>query len=355
METDKSPQEISTTQAPLENESIHKSLLNQKGSFLLILGVVVILVLGTGGYLLTMNKNQNPNKYISQPTPTSTQPTPSNETANWKTYTEILSDYSIKYPPTFKPGSTTYVLLFNNLESNFISYTEFIDNSTLKYFQAGQFTLPYQQPSISVLKANGKNLQQSFDYFKQTVQNNQTSIEDTQNIEFKGLDAISFKAKVNVRRNPNQLFLTNIFTVQNDKIYIFSYAPDADGKVQKVFDQILSTINFVKPSDVNTPENVVLNFYKLYLIGANGRYSYRTSPYITSNIEKNLSMEGHDFFCNEPTNDITISNVIIKGGQAEATAHQLYSEGAIVDVTIKLVLENNQWKIDDAKCPQTLP
>ena len=59
METDKSPQEISTTQAPLENESIHKSLLNQKGSFLLILGVVVILVLGTGGYLLTMNKNQN--------------------------------------------------------------------------------------------------------------------------------------------------------------------------------------------------------------------------------------------------------------------------------------------------------
>lgn len=83
------PQETPITQAPLENEPIHKSLLNQRGSFLLILGavIVILVVLGAGGYLLTMNKNANSNQYVSQPTPTSTQPASSNEATNWKAYT----------------------------------------------------------------------------------------------------------------------------------------------------------------------------------------------------------------------------------------------------------------------------
>lgn len=91
----------------LENEPIHKNLLNQKGSFILILGVVIILVvLGVGGYFLTKNKNSNSNQYISQPTPTSTQPTSLNETANWKTYTfervnSSVPKFQIKYPPNW--------------------------------------------------------------------------------------------------------------------------------------------------------------------------------------------------------------------------------------------------------------
>lgn len=47
-------------QAPIENELIHKSLLGQKGSFLLILGVVVLILvlLGVGGYYFRTQTNQ---------------------------------------------------------------------------------------------------------------------------------------------------------------------------------------------------------------------------------------------------------------------------------------------------------
>lgn len=57
---DKIPQKTAMVQASLENESIHKSLLNQKGSFLLILAVVVIIlvVLGAGAYYLLGTKGK---------------------------------------------------------------------------------------------------------------------------------------------------------------------------------------------------------------------------------------------------------------------------------------------------------
>lgn len=348
--------------------------MNQKGfSVVLILIGIIILAAGLigGAYYLGTIKNrlQPQNPVVTSQSPQPTVSSTPDETANWKTYTEILSDYSIKYPSTFKPSGSTHVLLFNNLESDFISFTEFLDKSTIQYFKAGQFTLPYQQPSITVLKANGKNLQQLFDYFKQTVQDNQTNIEDIQNVKLKGMDAISFKARINVRRNINTLLLTNIFTVQNDKIYIFSYAPDADGIMQKVFNQMLPTVNFIKQSDANTPENTIINFYQWFISEDNTCGNYLGAPltvkcpntsiieglYISPNLRQNLQTKGHGFFCVEPTNDITVNNVNIQGGQAEATVHQIYSEGTIVDVTIKLVLVNNQWKIDDAICPQTSP
>lgn len=69
METGKIPQEDSMAQTHLENESIHKSLLNQKGSLLLILGavVVILVVLGTGAYVLLGTRN-NFLKSSSNPT-----------------------------------------------------------------------------------------------------------------------------------------------------------------------------------------------------------------------------------------------------------------------------------------------
>ncbi|KKR93161.1 MAG: hypothetical protein UU73_C0001G0342 [Candidatus Daviesbacteria bacterium GW2011_GWA1_41_61] len=107
METDKIPQELPMAQAHLENESVHKSFLNQRGNFLLILGAVVtiLVVIGAGGYLLTMNKNSNPNQYSPQATSTSTQPISSNETANWKTYTNKQYGFTFKHPNLSLEGS----------------------------------------------------------------------------------------------------------------------------------------------------------------------------------------------------------------------------------------------------------
>jgi len=60
MEADKIPQEVPITQAPIENEPAQKSLLNQKGSFLIILGAVVLILvlLGVGGYYFRTQTNQ---------------------------------------------------------------------------------------------------------------------------------------------------------------------------------------------------------------------------------------------------------------------------------------------------------
>lgn len=88
MEMDEIPQEASIPQAHLENEPVHKSLLDQKGRFILILGaaVIIFVVLGAGGYFLTINKNSNSNQYPNPNTvPTALpSPTPVSQSENKK-------------------------------------------------------------------------------------------------------------------------------------------------------------------------------------------------------------------------------------------------------------------------------
>lgn len=69
MKSDKIPKEIPVAQTRLENESIRKSLLNQKGNLLLILGAVVMIlvVFGAGAYVLLGTRN-NSLKSSSNPT-----------------------------------------------------------------------------------------------------------------------------------------------------------------------------------------------------------------------------------------------------------------------------------------------
>ncbi|MDP3973913.1 MAG: hypothetical protein Q8P92_03710 [Candidatus Daviesbacteria bacterium] len=70
---------------------------NQKGNFLLIIGLVVlVLVVGAGGYFLYQ-------KQVNKPvtTPQTSQVTPSpipDETANWKTYSNSSLGFSFSYP-----------------------------------------------------------------------------------------------------------------------------------------------------------------------------------------------------------------------------------------------------------------
>ncbi len=73
MEADKIPQGIPIAQVPIENEPMHKSLLNQKGSFLLIIAVTVIIILiGVGSYILGGKKSQPVQNAIPQSSQTST-------------------------------------------------------------------------------------------------------------------------------------------------------------------------------------------------------------------------------------------------------------------------------------------
>src|SRR5689334_5143254 len=77
-----------------------QSQLNQKGNFLIPLGIIfVILVVGIGAYYLGTKQNQSitqdGQKIITSPTPT-IQYTPT--TSEWKTYKNEKWGVSIKYP-----------------------------------------------------------------------------------------------------------------------------------------------------------------------------------------------------------------------------------------------------------------
>ena len=75
-------------------------ILNQRGNFLLIIGIIVLLlVIGTGGYFLYQKQVNKPVTIpqTSQLTPSSTP----SETANWKTYTNTTWNYQFQYPSTW--------------------------------------------------------------------------------------------------------------------------------------------------------------------------------------------------------------------------------------------------------------
>lgn len=74
-------------------------------TFIIVLCVVLLTIIGAGGYMLGTRKNQTvvQNQQISgSPSATQSSPTPTStpdETANWKTYVDSDNKFSVKYPP----------------------------------------------------------------------------------------------------------------------------------------------------------------------------------------------------------------------------------------------------------------
>ncbi len=98
-----------------QNTPIVNPISNQRGNFLLIIGVIVIiLVIGVGAYYPGTRKSSSvvpsPNSVINFQTPQSSPASsPSEKTANWKTYTDAKYRLSFQYSPMliikeFSPG-----------------------------------------------------------------------------------------------------------------------------------------------------------------------------------------------------------------------------------------------------------
>lgn len=113
MGTDNTNQQVPPVQnieqsqsAPLPNPSSHSKI------FIIITTVILLTIIGVGIYVLGTRKNQ-PAIQNLQPTssPTASHSSPTNdinlestgsaETANWKTYTDVENQYSVRYPSTW--------------------------------------------------------------------------------------------------------------------------------------------------------------------------------------------------------------------------------------------------------------
>ncbi len=79
----------------------------QKGfaTILILVGIVILVSVAGGAYFFGTTKNSSPkiqNQTVSQaskPVPSSTSS--SDETRNWKTYTDPNKIFSFRYPPNF--------------------------------------------------------------------------------------------------------------------------------------------------------------------------------------------------------------------------------------------------------------
>lgn len=110
MDVNEPNQTVNPSEAP--SQPIQHPINNQRGNFLIILGVLVLLlVVGGGAYYLGTQNGQTKNidtqlpmssQINTSPTsiPVATQVPSSTETANWKIYIHPQYKYSIKYPPS---------------------------------------------------------------------------------------------------------------------------------------------------------------------------------------------------------------------------------------------------------------
>ena len=86
--------------------------MNQKGHVLL---VVLLIAVAIGGYLLYTNYSNNRSKVTTSVVQQTTQPSPSpsDETANWKTYTNTKYGFSFKYPSNLVVAEQDTIQLTN--------------------------------------------------------------------------------------------------------------------------------------------------------------------------------------------------------------------------------------------------
>jgi len=199
--------------------------MNQK-TIIAILGVTVIILIGTTVYFATINKASQPvapaPKVVqqpAQPTPgqqqtSQTQPTaPVDETASWQSYSNAKLGFEVKYPSNWKkitpPNDFQGINLLNENGNGVFAVIYYKDIN--EYLNAGEL---------------------SFDDLKKD-----TDYKNVKDISFLGNKAIS-ATFINSFINLSQ---TVIFVSKGDAIYEIAYDDNDSVDMSR---QILSTIKF---------------------------------------------------------------------------------------------------------------
>ncbi|MSR78548.1 MAG: hypothetical protein EXS59_00155 [Candidatus Taylorbacteria bacterium] len=227
---------------------------SQKGFIVpLLLGIIAILVVGGGVYIYeskrvevpavvdtgTQPANQNQQQTNTQTPPVIAQQNISNnsETVNWKTYQNSSEKYSVKYPANW------YLLSYNPEFVSIINYDSSI---------GGRGGSPSSE-NIRIVISTYTNL-----LANETIESwaNRIGLSDKQNISIDGLKAI--RGKTSSSGSDVREVFSDVRAVFNGKGYQIGYSP-SDSKLVSTFDNILSTLKFMKSDPTSEIPNIIKN------------------------------------------------------------------------------------------------
>ncbi len=219
-----------------------------KNSKIFITLVIAMVVVGTAYFLGTRKNN----------TPAPTQN--ADQTANWKTYSNLEEKYSFKYPSTWVPDE--------------------------KYSRPGYFhDIAWEQSFDVYIVSN-------VDTYEAWVNGRETSkIKEPQNIQVDNLPALKIVGQ-GVLQGGTDFYNIDTVVKYNGKVLnlggsLLSHSTDKIEKFNSLYDQILSTFKFTDQignynNDMNDQNNLnilVTNFYKaLELQDGKLLFSYFTPP-----------------------------------------------------------------------------
>jgi len=206
--------------------------------FITVLCAVLLLMIGIGSYVLGIRKSQTAIQN-QQPTIPQSSPTPiSDDTANWKTYTNTDYGYELQYPPTWKieiPSNTSGI----GKESVFVNL---ISDTRIVHEKIGN---PPYSVGISIYD-NSEN--KSITEIDKQVNTNITYQEETIN----AMKAYRI-ARLSQQFDDLKIYYQRVYLKTKDKNYVsMSFAPFNPDKPlanqesqYKIFNQILSTFKFL--------------------------------------------------------------------------------------------------------------
>ena len=223
---------IQPTQAPLPNPSSHSK------TFIIVFGIVLLVVLGIGIYVLSTSKNQAVIQQQTITSPTVTQPSPTPDpTANWKTFTETNTGFTLKYPSNWSHFA---------LPDNTGGYLAKVALTP----QSPNFPVDKGDPNgvvIYVLKLNTRDCTNSADYAQKEL-NDYIRLKDKlyPGLEIKPLNLNNIYGYIIYKGAPG------VEAQKGPGVYIFrcpkeiqvSFDPTGIENSEQIFNQILSTFKF---------------------------------------------------------------------------------------------------------------
>ncbi len=268
-------QQVNQEDNPNQNPSVINPISNQRGNFLLIVGVVVlVLVIGAGAYYLGVNKDSSStnikNQQIQVSPTTQSSPTGlptgfTDETANWKTYTNKKYGIEFEYPKELyiwsdhynNPNNENSLSLNQDDCENIQAAYCGVRNSLAFYVESAENLTLEEWIKVNLFKKSNITSNPSGDGF---VDGGEYCYSRTkqEKLTIANLEAFAYsfswdqlgdigKCWLNKSYNENYPdIIKEIYFSKNGWIYIFEPRYTKGSDLEKTFTQIISTFKFTQ-------------------------------------------------------------------------------------------------------------